>query len=312
MSRFIITGGAGFIGSNLARVILALGHEVKIIDDLSTGRLSNLDHIESELEFRKIDIRFFELLEKEFHGYDYILHQAALPSVARSVADPYGSLEVNILGTVNVLKAGLKAGIKRVVMASSSSVYGDSDKLPKHEDDPVNPKSPYALSKYSAEKISMQFNKLYGLETVALRYFNVFGPFQNPDSQYSAVIPLFIKAVLNDDPVTIFGDGKQSRDFTYIDNVVQANLNAATEPGASGRFFNIACGSRHSLLDMVSYLSEISGKQIEPRFSESRPGDVKHSQADIKLAEEFLNYSPNITFKQGLKKTFDWYKQESR
>ncbi len=310
MSRYIVTGGSGFIGSNIVKVLLKAGNEVKVIDNLATGRESNLETVKADFEMRKVDIRDFDSLSKEFSGFDYVLHQAALPSVARSVENPYDSFDVNVLGTINVLKASLKSEIKRVVFASSSSIYGDSEKLPKSEGDPVNPLSPYAVSKYSAERLTLQFFKLYGLETVALRYFNVFGPFQDPKSQYAAVIPKFITLVLNNKVPEIYGDGTQSRDFTFIDNVVDANIKAALSPDAPGNVFNVACNERSSINDMVDILSGISGKEINPTFSESRFGDVKHSLADISKARSILKFEPVVKFKDGLEKTFTWFSEK--
>ncbi len=308
--KCIVTGGAGFIGSNLVKRLLSDKASVKVIDNLSTGKKDNLTSVLRDINFIEADIRERERLENEFKGYDFIFHQAALPSVARSVASPYDSFDSNVMGTLNVLNAALKNNVKRVVFASSSSIYGNSPKLPKSEEDPVNPLSPYAVSKYAGEKLTIQYYQLFGLETVALRYFNVFGPSQDPESQYAAVIPRFITAILNSKVPVIYGDGKQSRDFTFIENVIEANLKAMSSANAVGEIFNIACNERCSLIDIVNYLSEISGKKFTPSFEEERKGDVKHSLASISKAETILSYKPKVYFKEGLERTYKWFKEK--
>ncbi|HDS08741.1 MAG TPA: SDR family oxidoreductase [Firmicutes bacterium] len=309
MFSYIVTGGAGFIGSNIVKHLVSHGHKVKVIDNLSTGKRYNLDSIIDDIEFIEGDIRDSGMLLREFKGFDYISHQAALPSVARSVANPYESFESNVMGTLNVLSSAVNVGIKRVVFASSSSIYGNSPKLPKCEEDPVNPMSPYAVSKYAAERLTVQYHNFFSLETVALRYFNVFGPFQDPESQYAAVIPRFITSVLLNKSPVIYGDGNQSRDFTYIENVVDANLKALSSPGISGEVFNIACNERFSLIDIIDYLSKISGVEVKPIFEEERKGDVKHSLASIEKSGVRFGYKPRISFKEGLEKTFKWFQE---
>lgn len=280
MALFLVTGGAGFIGCNIVRRLLAEGHEVRVLDNFSTGRRENLAGLDVELI--EGDLTSYYMVQRAVKGVDYILHQGALPSVPRSVNDPIASVSVNVMGTLNVLTAAMEEGVKRVVYASSSSIYGDSPELPKHEGMLPAPKSPYAASKLAGEHLCQVFYRTYGLETIILRYFNVFGPYQNPYSQYAAVIPKFITAALTDQPVTIFGDGTQSRDFTFVENVVEANLAAIQAPKeAVGKAYNIACGENYSLLQLLDLLEEILGKRISRVFQEPRPGDVKHSWADI-------------------------------
>lgn len=310
MSKYIITGGAGFIGSNIAAELVKRGEQVKVIDNLSTGYKKNLSAISGQVEFIKGDIRDLNLLEKEFRGFDFVLHQAALPSVPRSIADPILSNDHNINGTLNVLVAAREAGIKRVVYAASSSAYGDVAADFKVESMPANPLSPYALTKYAGEVYCRLFTKLYGLETVAIRYFNVFGPHQDPSSQYSAVIPKFINMMLDGRAPTIYGDGQQSRDFTYIANVVSANLLAAQAADGVGLVMNAACGQSVSLLELVTSLNSILGTNFEPEFKQDRLGDVKHSKASIGLAQEKIGYEPIVSFEAGLKETVKWYQQQ--
>jgi len=310
--RFCVTGGAGFIGSNIVRRLVADGHEVRVLDDFSTGRLINLEGLEGKLSTFEGDICDSALLEKAFDGADYVLHQAALPSVQRSVEDPLETNRVNVEGTLKVLEAARKASVKRVVYASSSSVYGDTPTLPKREDMTPQPRSPYAISKLAGEYYCRVYNDVFGLETVSLRYFNVFGPRQSPDSQYAAVIPIFIRCALEGKPVTVFGDGEQSRDFTYIDNVVQANLLAAEAESVPGQVFNVGCGVRFTLNGLLDILESILDKRIERRYTSSRPGDVKHSQADITRARELLAYEPRVGFEEGLRSTAEWYRAKPR
>ena len=295
MTRFLVTGGAGFIGSNLVKRLVEDGHrEVRVIDNLSTGKRENLASILERIEFRLGDIREMDFVEKQFRDAEIVFHQAALPSVDRSVKDPMATNESNVKGTLNMLIAARDSGVKRVVYASSSSVYGDSPTLPKHEGMPVNPLSPYALSKYAGEKYCQLFYRLYELETICLRYFNVFGPNQDAASQYAAVIPRFISAILNGEPITIYGDGEQTRDFIFVENVVAANLLVASIEVGVGETFNIACGERISINQLAEHLMAVLGRRVPVIHEETRPGEVKHSQADITKAAERLGYSPSV------------------
>ena len=303
--RYLITGGAGFIGSNIAERILSLGDEVRILDNFSTGREENLNDIKDEIELIRGDLRDFETVKSVVTGVDYVLHQGALPSIPRSIADPITTADVNTGGTLNILKASVDAGVKRVVAASSSSIYGNLPILPTVEEMATNPLSPYAVSKLAAELYCRNFYKIYGLETVALRYFNVFGPKQDPTSQYSAVIPLFFNLMKSGKSPTIHGDGTQSRDFTNIANVVDANLKACTAENAAGEVFNIGSGENHTLLSLVENINQILSSSIEPKFGELRQGDVKHSLADISKARTILGYEPSISFAEGLKIYFE-------
>ena len=308
MAHFLVTGGAGFIGSNLASGLLALGHRVRVIDNLSTGFLANLADFRNEIEFLEGDILSHDTLRQAVQGVDYVLHQAALPSVPRSINDPCSSNENNVTGTLNVLVAARDAGVKRVVYAASSSAYGNNPTLPKVETLQAMPLSPYAISKYTGELYCQVFNSIYNLETVCLRYFNVFGPRQNPASQYAAVIPKFINTIKNNEAPTIYGDGEQSRDFTYIENVVQANIKAALAPHeACGRVFNLACGSRTTLNELVALLKDLMQSKVEPVYCETRAGDVKHSLADITAARQYLGYEVQVELTEGLRKTISWF-----
>ncbi|MBK8944268.1 MAG: SDR family oxidoreductase [Ignavibacteriae bacterium] len=306
-STFLVTGGAGFIGSNLTKKLLELGHNVKVIDNFSTGKRINLEKIKDDIELIEGDIRSYHTVMKAVEGADYILHQAALPSVPRSINDPITSNEVNVLGTLNILEAAKESNVKRLVFASSSSVYGDNPKLPKIEDMMVNPLSPYAVSKLAAEKYCRVFSKIYGFETIALRYFNVFGPNQDPTSQYSAVIPKFITAIKNDKRPVIYGDGLQSRDFTFIENVVDANIKAAFAECETGIAMNCACGEQTVLKDVAIKISSYLNKNIEPEFLNNRAGDIKHSLADISLIKEKIGFTPIVNFNEGLNKTIDFF-----
>lgn len=306
--RFVVTGGAGFIGSNIVDRLVTGGNEVVVIDNLLTSSMDNLKDIMSRIKFVNGDIQDLDLLVREFEGVDYVLHQAALASVPRSIENPIASNQNNIDGTLNVLVAARDAGVKRVVYAASSSAYGNTPTLPKHEGMASDPLSPYAITKLVGEQYCKVFYNIYGLETVALRYFNVFGPRQDPNSQYAAVIPKFITAMLNDERPVIYGDGEQSRDFTYVQNNVDANLLACTAPNAAGKMFNVACGERITLNQLVELLNDILGKDIEPVYEEERAGDVKHSLADISLARDIMRYEPEYGFKEGLLKTVEWFK----
>jgi UDP-glucose 4-epimerase len=312
MSKYLITGIAGFIGSNLAHALVSLGHEVRGIDNFSHGRRENLRDIQTKIDLREADITDQYAIGSACEGMEYVLHQAALASVPRSLADPVGSNHANVVGTLFVLRAAKEAGAKRVVFASSSSVYGNSPTLPKHEEMPARPISPYAVSKYACELYAQSYSGVLGLETVGLRYFNVFGPRQHPTSQYAAVIPKFIRAMLSGEQPTIFGDGKQSRDFTYIENVVSANLLAASAPAdkVSGKSFNVAVGQSFSLIQMYGLLQRLTGFQKQALFISSRVGDVRDSLADITFSQRAMRYQPAVEFEEGLRRTVEWYKQE--
>jgi len=313
VARVLVTGGGGFIGSNLTEALLKQGHRVRVLDDFSTGKRENLvfDQPYPSLEIIEGDIRDFNLCQKATENIEYVFHQAALPSVQRSVEDPLTSHAVNAGGTLNILLAAKEAGVRRLIYASSSSVYGDTPTLPKTEEMPPHPLSPYALQKYIGERYGQLFFELYGLETVSLRYFNIFGPKQDPLSIYSAVIPRFIDALLGGHPPIIFGDGEQSRDLTYVENVVQANLLSMSAEHLGGEVINIACGKRTSLNQLLNILQEIIGSKVSPLYEEPRKGDVKHSLADIRKGKRFLNYEPKIEIEAGLKKTVE-YSQNKR
>jgi len=305
MARTFITGVAGFIGSNLARALRAAGEEVVGLDDFSTGRRENLEGIEG-LTLHEGDLRELDLAAL-FAGCDYVLHQAAMPSVARSVDDPGASHAVNATGTLRVLEAARAAGVKRVVYASSSSAYGDTPVLPKVETMPPSPRSPYAVAKLTGEQYCRVYTEVYGLETVALRYFNVFGPYQDPHSAYAAVIPRFIRCALDGSSPPVFGDGGQTRDFTYIDNVIEANLKARTAPAAAGEAVNIAVAERVSLLELIDAINEALGTQMRPDHQPPRAGDVRDSLADISKAQALLGYEAKVGFREGLARTIAWY-----
>ena len=302
MSLYLVTGGAGFIGSNIVEELVKRSEKVRVLDNFSTGKRENILLFLDKIELIEGDIRSYHIVREAVDGVDFVLHQAALPSVPRSIKDPITTNEVNVGGTLNISNAALDAKVKRVVYASSSSIYGNSEVLPKREDMTTNPLSPYAVSKLAGEKYCQVFSQVYGLETVCLRYFNVFGPRQDPNSQYSAVIPKFITAMKKGAQPTIYGDGKQSRDFTFVANVVEANLLACQANCAGGEIFNIACGKRHSLLKLVGKLNEIFESDIEPIFAEHRKGEVRHSMADIEKAKKMLGYNPSISFEEGLRK----------
>jgi nucleoside-diphosphate-sugar epimerase len=311
----LVTGGSGFIGSHLVEALIQRGVAVRVLDNLTTGHRANLagalahpDGLRT-ITFIEGDLTDRKTVQEAVTGVEYVLHQAALPSVQRSVEDPVTSNLVNVEGTLNVLVAAREAGVRRVVYASSSSVYGDSPHLPKVESMPTNPLSPYAVSKLAAEAYCRVFTRVYGLETVSLRYFNVFGPRQDPNSLYAAVLPRFIEALLGKQPAVIYGDGMQSRDFTYIENVVQANLLALNAVGVGGETFNIACGESVNLQAVLQCLAEFSSQVVEPEYQAPRTGDVKHSLADISKAERMLGYRPVIPFREGLKRTFEFFRQ---
>ena len=307
MAKFLVTGGAGFIGSNIVKELLSRYEHVRVLDNFSTGKRENiLPFIDNDhLELFEGDVRSFHIVRDAVKGCDFVLHQAALPSVQRSINDPITTNDVNVSGTLNILEASREFGVKRVVLATSSSIYGNSDILPKVETMAVSPLSPYALSKYSAERYCQIYSSIYKTETVCLRYFNVFGENQDPTSQYSAVIPKFINLMIENKKPTIFGTGLQSRDFTYVKNVVSANLRACKTPEAVGQVFNIASGKSYSLLDMVDFINKKLNKSIEPIFKEARKGDVLHSLADISKAEKYLDYQPEYDFETGLNNVID-------
>jgi UDP-glucose 4-epimerase len=310
MSKILVTGGAGFIGSNLTEALLQRGHLVRVLDDFSTGKKENLvfDKAYPSLEIVEGDIRDLRTCQKAVEGTEYVFHQGALPSVQRSVEDPETSNAVNVGGTLNILLAAREKGVKRVMYAASSSVYGDTPTLPKHEEMPANPLSPYALQKHVGEHYCRLFYQLYGLETISLRYFNIFGPKQDPNSLYSAVIPKFIDALLQGRPPIIYGDGEQSRDFTFIENVVQANLLAMSAEHLHGEAINIACGKRISLNQLLSVLKEILGSEQSAIYEEPRKGDVKHSLADIRKGKEIINYEPKVGIEPGLRETVEFFR----
>ena len=311
MIDYLITGGAGFIGSNIAEHLAARDFRVRIFDNFSSGRRENIADFVDKIEVVEGDLRVLESVKHAMDGVRYVLHVGAIPSVPRSVEDPLTTNQANITGTVNVLVAARDAGVQRVVFSSSSAVYGDTPVLPKREDMQVKPLSPYAVHKMTGEHYCRVFWQLYGLETVSLRYFNVFGPRQDPRSQYAAVIPRFITAILKGEPPTIYGDGKQTRDFSHVENIIAANL-AACEAGkeAFGETFNLACGGRISLLDLIATINKIAGKNVAPKHEPARPGDVKDSQADISKAGKLLGWTPHVDFAAGIEKAVAWYRQQ--
>jgi len=307
MDLYLVTGGAGFIGSNIAHELVHRGEKVRILDNFSTGSIQNISDILHDVEIIGADIRDLEDVRAAMDGVTYVVHQAALPSVARSIDNPILSNDVNANGTLNLLIAARDANVKRFVFAASSSVYGDTPILPKTEDMILNPLSPYAVSKMMGEQYCKIFNNIYKLETVCLRYFNVFGPKQDPVSQYSAVIPKFITSILDDETIIVYGDGEQSRDFTYVKNVVDANILACKAPDALGQVINIACGDQISLNQLISAIENELGIKAHCLYKASREGDIKHSCADITKARELLGYEPGIGFYEGLAKTVEWF-----
>ena len=306
--RYLVVGGGGFIGCHLVRELLSRGHGVRVLDNFTTGHRANLDGLAGELEIIEGDIRDRAVVSQAVEGISHILHQAALPSVVRSVADPLTSHEVNVTGTLNLLLAARNAKVERFVFASSSSVYGDTTELPKEEGMHPRPLSPYAIGKLCAEQYCRVFHSLYALNTVVLRYFNVFGPRQDPNSPYSAAIPMFIRAILNGQRPGVKGDGRQTRDFTYVANVVHANLLACTAKDVGGEVFNVGGGQRYSLLDLLSSLGKLGKTPVDPVFEPPRPGDVRDSQADINRAQRSLGYAPIVGFDDGLRETLSYYK----
>jgi nucleoside-diphosphate-sugar epimerase len=305
MASYLVTGGAGFIGSHLATELVQRGDTVRVVDSLITGRRRNLDHLPG-VEFIEGDLADISVATRAVEGMTYVLHQAAIPSVPRSVKDPIMSNRANVDASVNILVAARDAGVKRLVYAGSSSAYGDTPALPKHEEMPTDPLSPYALQKLVAEQYGRLFTRLYGFETVTIRYFNVFGPRQDPSSPYSGVISLFASALLEGRRPIIYGDGEQTRDFTYVANVVDGVLRAVEAPGAAGEVVNVATGDRISLNELLRVMNRILGTNLQAIFQEPRAGDVRDSQADITKAKNLLGYTPTVLLEEGLKKTLDW------
>jgi nucleoside-diphosphate-sugar epimerase len=314
MAKYLVTGAAGFIGSSLVRALLDSGEQVRGIDNFSTGRRENLSEVLNRIDFREADILDLDALHSACAGVDYVLHEAAIPSVPKSVLDPLGSNQANVDGTLNVLVAARDAKVKRVVYAASSSAYGDTPTLPKHEAMSPNPISPYAVAKLASEMYMVSFYRCYGLETVCLRYFNIFGPRQDPTSPYSGVLAKFSMQMLNGEQPTIFGDGETSRDFTYIDNAVSANILACSAPAAdcAGRVFNCATGERTTLNETFEVVKRLTGYAGTVKYSPERGGDIKHSLADITQAQEHLGYKVLVKFEDGLSRTVDWYKSQNQ
>jgi nucleoside-diphosphate-sugar epimerase len=309
MQKFLVTGGAGFIGSNICKKLVSQGCFVRVVDNLLTGKESNLAGIIDKIEFIQADMGDAEVAQSAMQDIDVVLHQGALPSVPRSVDDPAATHKHCVDATFTLLLAARDADIKRFVYASSSSAYGDTPTLPKIETMPPMPLSPYAVGKLVGEYYAKVFYEVFGLETISLRYFNVFGPYQDPASQYAAAIPAFVTAILKDKPPTIYGDGEQSRDFTYVDNVVDANLLAASAKQTKGEVVNIACGLAITVNAIIALINDLVGKNVKPIHTDPRPGDVKHSLADITLAEKLLVFKPTVPFKQGLQKAIGWYRE---
>jgi UDP-glucose 4-epimerase len=310
MIDYLITGGAGFIGSNIADYLVQHGRAVRILDNFSTGQRANLAHLAGKIDLLEGDLRDFPAVKRATTGARHVLHLGAVPSVPRSVQDPQLTNDANITGTLNVLVAARDSGVKRVVFSSSSSVYGDTTVLPKHEALPPAPLSPYAAQKLTGEIYGRLFWQLYGLETISLRYFNIFGPRQHPHSQYAAVIPRFITAILRNEAPTIYGDGRQSRDFSHVTNAITANLAACEAPTAAcGEVFNVACGGRVTLLELVETINQLLGRNVPPRFEAARTGDVHDSQADVSHAARLLNWKPIVDFPAGIAQTIPWYQQ---
>src|SRR6266498_1249710 len=307
-TSYLVTGGAGFIGSHIVRRLVEDGARVRVVDNLSTGQACRLEALRSAIQFIEGDLAEEPIARRAVEGIDFVLHQAAVPSVQRSVADPLGTNRANVTATLNLLESCRRAGVRRLVHAASSSAYGDTEVLPKHEDTPPNPVSPYALQKLVGERYCKLYHELYGLETVSLRYFNVFGPGQDPHSEYSAVIPKFITRLLANQPITIHGDGEQSRDFTFIDNVVEANLLALKAPNAAGTMCNIGCGERVTLNRLVTLLEQQLGVNAQVIYAPPKTGDVRHSLADIERAKAVLRYQAKITVEEGLLRTVAAYK----
>lgn len=309
MAIVLVTGGAGFIGSHLATRLVELGHKVRVLDNLSTGHLKNLAHLDGEIDFLEADLRDVNACKSACSGVEFVFHEAALGSVPKSIDDPQTSHDVNINGTFNLLKAATQAKVRRVIYAGSSSVYGDSAESPKHEAIIPQPLSPYAVQKLTGEYYCSVFTKCFGLDSITLRYFNVFGARQDPASQYAAAIPAFVTAILRGESPTVYGDGEQSRDFTYIDNVVDGNLLGMKAERTGGAVVNVACGGQITINETIAAINRSLGTNIKPKCVAPRAGDVRHSCADIRLAKKILNYHPKIGFEEGLQKSIDFYKR---
>jgi UDP-glucose 4-epimerase len=309
-ATYVVTGGAGFIGSHIAERLLREGYQVRVVDNFTTGKRSNIDRLLPQVELHEVSITDKDALDRAFAGADYVFHQAALPSVPRSIDDPLTTHHFNVTGTLNVLIAARDAGVKRVVYAASSSAYGDQAGEEKVETMQPHPLSPYGVSKLAGEYYCQAFTQCYGLETVCLRYFNVFGPRQDPQSLYAAVIPRFVTAMLRGDAPIIYGDGEQARDFTYIDNVVHGNLLATQAPDAAGQVMNLALGGSITLLELVNKINRLLGTDIQPIHEPARSGDIKHSQASIARAQDLLDFAPVVDFDSGLARTVEWYRQQ--
>ena len=308
MEKFLVTGGAGFIGSNICKRLVSEGCFVRVLDNLLTGKKSNLAEVSDKIEFVEADMGDSQIAQSAMKDIDVVLHQGALPSVPLSVDNPAATHRHCVDATFTLLLAARDAGVKRFVYAASSSAYGDTPTLPKVEAMPTDPLSPYAAAKLAGEYYCSVFSKVFGLETISLRYFNVFGPHQDPTSQYAAAIPAFVTAILKDEPPTVYGDGEQSRDFTYIDNVVHANLLAARAEQTAGEVLNIACGEAITVNAIIDMINKIVGKNVQPIYADSRPGDVKHSLADITKAQNLISFNPVISFNEGLQKAIEWYR----
>jgi len=309
MATYLVSGGAGFIGSHIVDGLLARGDDVRVLDNFSTGNRDNLSHVAGKVDVIEGDICDADTVHSTVSGVDYVIHQAALASVPRSIEDPISTDRVNVQGTLNLLNAARNASVKRFVYASSSSAYGDSEKLPKVESMMPNPLSPYAVAKLAGEMYCGSFSEVYGIPTVSLRYFNVFGPRQDPNSQYAAVIPIFVKSLIEKQSPTIFGDGEQSRDFTFIDNVVRANLLACDGQTTGGKVYNVACGDRFTLNDLYRRLQTLMGVDVAAKYAAARVGDVKHSQASIDALRKELGFDISVDFEEGLKRTVEWYQK---
>ena len=311
MARYLVTGGAGFIGSHITERLIQDGHTVRVLDDLSSGRLENLAAVRSQVEFVEGDIRDRHVVRQAVAGIDAVIHEAAWRSVPKSMSDPYGYTQVNVLGTVNVLESAAAEKVKRVVAASSSSVYGNTEQLPLQEGQPLQPISPYAMSKLCAEHYGQLFARSFGVEAVSLRYFNVFGPRQSLDDEYAVVVPKFITCLLKGESPPVYGDGLQSRDFTFIENVVQATIRATTAPGIGGEVFNVACGEAHTVLELLGELHRLLQCAIPPTFVSPRPGDVRKTSADITHARQRLGWQPTVGFADGLAQTVAWFQAQA-
>ena len=311
MEKYLVTGGAGFIGSHIVETLLSQGHFVRVLDDFDTGNRQNIARPSGNLEIIDGSIVHRETIRAAVQNIDYVFHEAARGSVPRSVADPLGTLDANVTGTLNVLHAAREAGVRRVVCASSSSVYGETPVLPKEESMTPHPQSPYALSKLVLEHYCDMFHKTYGLETVALRYFNIYGPRQNPELQYAAVVPIFIKNMLRGRPCIIYGDGGQTRDFTFVEDCVRANFIACKKPEAVGRVFNVACGNQVSVLELFTTLAKALSYSIPPQHEPARAGDVRHSRGSTENLRKFLQFQPETSLQQGLERTIEWYRKNT-